>query len=139
MSDEDEDEDEEPEQVRPTKRRPRYRELSTEDDEEDEDDNNGNSEEDEEDEDDGDDDGPVKHYTTSQMGQKGEPFTDADLYMAAKHAAQYNRWLEMSSKSRWEPFAEKASVLDVVTVFEITQMYAVRTTISEIMGGVLQA
>lgn len=45
------------------------------------------------------------------MGQKGEPFTEADLYMASKHAAKYNQWLDMSSKDRWESFSEQVSVL----------------------------
>lgn len=48
------------------------------------------------------------------MGQKGEPFTDADLYMAARHAAKYSAWAEMTSKDRWEPFAEKVRELPTV-------------------------
>lgn len=105
--DDDDDDDDEPEKIRPTKRRPRYKEVSTEEEDEEEDCNGRSEEEDEE----GDGES-IKHYKESEMGQKGEPFTEADLYMAAKHAAQYSDWIEMSSKDRWEPFAEKVSVFN---------------------------
>lgn len=117
VSDEDDDEDDdEPELIRPTKRRPQYRDLTTEDeDEEDEDEDDGQLNkpaDDDDDGDDGDDDNEaIHHYSESQMGQKGEPFTEADLYMASKHAAKYNQWLDMSSKDRWESFSEQVSVL----------------------------
>ncbi|EKM83559.1 hypothetical protein AGABI1DRAFT_123887 [Agaricus bisporus var. burnettii JB137-S8] len=113
VSDEDDDEDDdEPELIRPTKRRPQYRDLTTEDeDEEDEDEDDGQLNkpaDDDDDGDDGDDDNEaIHHYTENQMGQKGEPFTEADLYMASKHAAKYNQWLDMSSKDRWESFSEQ--------------------------------
>ncbi|KXN83883.1 hypothetical protein AN958_00963 [Leucoagaricus sp. SymC.cos] len=104
LSDEDDDDDDEPEQIRSTKRRPRYKELSTDGEEdEDEEEEDGQSEEEEE-EDDGE---PIKRYSEEEMGQKGEPFTDADLYMVAKHAAEYSDWIQMASKERWEPFAGK--------------------------------
>lgn len=103
----DDDDDDEPELTRPTKRRPRYKEISTDEDED-------NDEEEEEDaksegeDDDAEDDGKaINHYLESEMGQKGDPFTDADLYMVAKHAAKFSRWLDMPSKDRWEPFTEK--------------------------------
>lgn len=114
MSDGDDDDDE-PELIKPTKRRPRYRELSTdeEDEEDEEDGEEGKSPEGEEEEEEEEEDGePIKHYSESDMGQKGEPFTEGDLYMAAKHAAKYSAWNEMTSKDRWEPFADRVRALD---------------------------
>ncbi|KAF9455075.1 hypothetical protein P691DRAFT_655007 [Macrolepiota fuliginosa MF-IS2] len=105
LTDEDDDDDDEPEQVRPAKRQPHYRDLSS--DEEEEEEGGGNKSEGEEEEEEEDDNDSVKRYTENEMGQKGEPFTDADLYMAAKHAAKYSAWGEMASKDRWERFAEK--------------------------------
>jgi len=104
LSDEDEDDDDdEPEVIRPTKRRPRYKELSTDEEDDSEEEEDAKSEED----DDEDDGKPIHHYSESEMGQKGDPFTDADFYMVAKHAAKFSRWLDMTSKDRWEPFTEK--------------------------------
>lgn len=105
LSDEDEedDDDDEPEVIRPTKRRPRYKELSTDEEDDSEEEEDVKSEEDDE-EDDG---KPIHHYSESEMGQKGDPFTDADFFMVAKHAAKFSRWLDMTSKDRWEPFTEK--------------------------------
>jgi len=111
--DDDDDDDDEPELTRPTKRRPRYKEISTDEDED-------NDEEEEEDaksegEDDAEDDGKaINHYLESEMGQKGDPFTDADLYMVAKHAAKFSRWLDMPSKDRWEPFTEKVGTFTLI-------------------------
>lgn len=105
LSDEDEDDDDdEPEVIRPTKRRPRYKELSTDEEDDSEEEEDAKSEEDDDEEDDG---KPIHHYSESEMGQKGDPFTDADFYMVAKHAAKFSRWLDMTSKDRWEPFTEK--------------------------------
>ncbi|KAJ3560468.1 hypothetical protein NP233_g10820 [Leucocoprinus birnbaumii] len=108
ISDEDDDDDDdEPEKIRPTKRKPVYKEVSS-DEEENEEDEEDEGQSGKAEEDDAEDDGkPIKHYSESEMGQKGEPFTDADLYMAAKHAAKFNNWVQMASKDRWEPFAEK--------------------------------
>jgi len=110
----DDDDDDEPELTRPTKRRPRYKEISTDEDED-------NDEEEEEDaksegeDDDAEDDGKaINHYLESEMGQKGDPFTDADLYMVAKHAAKFSRWLDMPSKDRWEPFTEKVGSFTLI-------------------------
>jgi len=122
LSDEDEDDDDdEPEVIRPTKRRPRYKEISTDEDEDDD------EEEEEDTKSEGaDDDGKaIHHYLESEMGQKGDPFTDADFYMVAKHAAKFSRWLDMTSKDRWEPFTEKVGtvVLDNLTLPNSSQVY----------------
>ena len=58
-------------------------------------------------EDESDDDTPVKPWHEDDMGQKGEPFTEADMYIAAKYIAEFPRWHETTSKDRWGPFAEK--------------------------------
>lgn len=60
-----------------------------------------------EDEDESDDDTPVKKWHEDDMGQKGEPFSEADMYIASKYIAEFPRWHETTSKDRWGPFAEK--------------------------------
>ncbi len=72
------------------------------------------------------------------MGQKGEPFTDADLYMAAKHAAKYSAWADMNAKDRWEPFAGKVRGLPIrYHRLGQTSCILVYATVIEVMGGVL--
>jgi hypothetical protein len=115
-----EEDDDEPEVIRPTKRKPRYKEMST-DEEEEEEEGKSEEEEDDEDEDEDDDGEPIQRYSESEMGQKGEPFNDADLYMAAKHAAKYSEWVEMASKDRWDPFADRVGVLIPMTLRIIIQ------------------
>lgn len=122
--DDDDDDDDEPEVIRPTKRRPRYKEISTDEDEDDdeEEEEDIKSEEEEDEEDDG---KAIHHYTESEMGQKGGPFTDADFYMVAKHAAKFSGWPDMTSKDRWEPFTEKVGTLvpDNLTLLNSSPVY----------------
>jgi hypothetical protein len=135
VSDEEDDDDDEPELIRPTKRRPQYRDLTTEDEDDEGEDPSNKSEEEEQDDGHDDNDGEtIHHYNESQMGQKGEPFSEADLYMASKHAAKYDRWLDMSSKDRWDPFAEQVSILWLCSRISCRKKSLVSATISEIMG-----
>ncbi|KAJ2919310.1 hypothetical protein MD484_g1151, partial [Candolleomyces efflorescens] len=101
--------DDEDESRSSRRKRPKYRDPSTSEEEEDEE-----EEEDQEtasvsneDEDESDDDTPVKKWHEDDMGQKGEPFSEADMYIAAKYIAEFPRWHETTSKDRWGPFAEK--------------------------------
>ncbi|GLB36006.1 hypothetical protein LshimejAT787_0302940 [Lyophyllum shimeji] len=59
------------------------------------------------DSDDDDDDEPVKVWSESEMGPKGGPFTDADLYVTAKYLAFFPNFDEASGKERWQPFSER--------------------------------
>lgn len=105
-----EDSDSEEEKIPPPRRRPQYRESSSEPDE----DAEGTKEEDEEDDDDdddgADDDGLLQHWDTSEMGPKGGPFTDADLYITAQYIASFPNFEDAPAKDRWDPFHEKVSV-----------------------------
>lgn len=38
------------------------------------------------------------------MGESGEPFTDADMRIAARYVASQPNWAKMTSKARWEGF-----------------------------------
>ncbi|KAF9015530.1 hypothetical protein BDQ17DRAFT_1269418 [Cyathus striatus] len=97
-SDEEGSESSEEEEKIPQRRRPKYRESSTEGEEEEEEDIEGESSDDGE---------PITVYKESEMGSKGEPFTEADHYIAAKYISTFPDWEEASSKERWEPFCEK--------------------------------
>jgi hypothetical protein len=124
VSDEDDDDDE-PELIRSTNRRPQYRDPTTEDEDDDDDGQSNKSEEGKQNDndDDDDDDETIRHYNESQMGQKGEPFTEADLYMAAKHAAKYDRWLDMTSKDRWDPFTDQVSFFQLCSCISCRKFF----------------
>ncbi|TFK36857.1 hypothetical protein BDQ12DRAFT_706092 [Crucibulum laeve] len=105
-SDEDEEESSEDEKISKPKPRqrpkPKYRESSTEREED-------STDEDEEavSDDDDDDDGSIKHWEESEMGAKGEPFTEADLYYATKYIASRDDWENTGAREKWEPFSER--------------------------------
>ena len=62
------------------------------------------------DNDDGDDeDGPVRVYSESEMGSKGGPFTDADLYITAKYVAFFSDFENATTRERWDPYNELVS------------------------------
>ncbi|KAG6862438.1 hypothetical protein C0995_011878 [Termitomyces sp. Mi166 len=82
------------------RRRPKYNELSSEEDGEEK---NSQSESD----DDDDDDEPIKVCPESEMGQKGEPFTNADHYITAKYTLTLPNFDTVSGKERWEPYSER--------------------------------
>ncbi|KAF8973545.1 hypothetical protein BDZ97DRAFT_1775664 [Flammula alnicola] len=88
------------------RRRPKYKDPSTSED-------SGQSESEDEkqpeedDEDDDEDNGPVRRYSEKEMGEKGGPFTKADLYMTAKHIAFVPNWEQASTKDRWDPHSAK--------------------------------
>ncbi|KAF5384980.1 hypothetical protein D9615_001395 [Tricholomella constricta] len=85
------------------RRRPIYRESSSEDEEEDEEDDTADAEG----ESDGDDDAPIKVWPESEMGPRGGPFTDADLYVTAKYMISFPSFDEASGKERWQPYSER--------------------------------
>ncbi|KAG5715650.1 hypothetical protein E4T56_gene488 [Termitomyces sp. T112] len=87
----------------PVRRRPKYKDLSSEEEDDDNDDDNGQSKPGNED----DDDEPIKVYPESEMGQGGEPFTDADLYITAKYTLTCPNFDNVSGKERWEPYSER--------------------------------
>jgi len=90
----------------PLKRRPKYYESSISSGEDrlstSVDDARESSEEDEDD----DDDGPVRVYSESDMGTKGSPFTDADLYITAKYVASFPDFENVTARERWDPYNE---------------------------------
>ncbi|KAG6836378.1 hypothetical protein H0H93_008678 [Arthromyces matolae] len=96
--------DSEEEVTRPTRRRPRYKESSSEESDEEEEEKDTKSESDEDEED---DETPIRVYSESEMGQKGGPFTDADLYITAKYILASPNFDDLSGKERWEPFSER--------------------------------
>ncbi|KAF8078768.1 hypothetical protein FPV67DRAFT_1466387 [Lyophyllum atratum] len=101
-SNESESEEEEKITVR---RRPKYRDSSSEgeDEEDDEEDDKADAEA----ESDEDDCEAVKVWSESEMGPKGGPFTDADLYVTAKYMASLRNFDEASGKERWQPYSER--------------------------------
>ncbi|KAG6841951.1 hypothetical protein C0991_005131 [Blastosporella zonata] len=102
-SDSDESESEQ-EEKRPVRRRPKYKDSSSEEEDE-EDVNNAQSEP----ESDGDDDEPIKMMSESDMGPRGGPFTDADLYVTAKYTLSMPNFDDASGKERWQPYSERRS------------------------------
>ena len=59
------------------------------------------------DDDDDDDNDSIQSFSESEMGSKGGPFTDADLYVTAKYVAGIPAFDEVSSKERWQPYGER--------------------------------
>lgn len=96
----------------PIRRRPIYRESSSEEDDNDND--NDNEEYGTNEESDDDDDASVQSFSESEMGVKGGPFTDADLYVTAKYAATFPAFDEASAKERWQPYSERVHFTTVV-------------------------
>lgn len=62
--------------------------------------------EDEEEEEDEDDDMPMGEYDENDMGSKGEPFTDADLYFTAKYVASFPNFDNVTHREKWEPYQQ---------------------------------
>lgn len=90
------------------RRRPKYRESSSSEDE-DEEDEDGEAAPTEDRSESADDDGPAKTWSESEMGIKGGPFTEADLYITAKHMLSLPNFEEASGKERWQPYSERVS------------------------------
>lgn len=104
------------------RKRPKYRDSTTSEEEEEEEEEGDDDSDDvdrkpnrsgrhivktEESDDEEDDDSPVQVYQDNEMGQRGEPFTDADMYIAAKHISDFQHWDTAMSKDRWTAFAKK--------------------------------
>ncbi|RXW19522.1 hypothetical protein EST38_g6325 [Candolleomyces aberdarensis] len=100
-------EEEEDEARTSRRKRPKYRDPSTSGDEGGDENEQESASVSNNDEDESDDDTPVKQWHEDDMGQKGEPFSEADMYIAAKYIAEFPRWHETTSKDRWGPFSEK--------------------------------
>lgn len=92
---------------RPRKRRPQYKDVTTS-----EESNTSESEESGDEESEDDDGISVKHYSESEMGVKGGPFTAADHYVTAKYISKFFDWEGTSQRDRWDPYHEK-----VIAVF----------------------
>lgn len=106
MSDDDGSASSDAEHADQVRRKPIYKDVSTTEDEEEVSESGAECDEDEEEEASG-EDAPIKHYSEKDMGEKGGPFTDADLYITAKHIASMPDWHRIVSKQRWDPYAEK--------------------------------
>lgn len=86
----------------PANPRPKYKDFTTSESEE-----GSESEEEDESEDDESEDKPLRRWTEDDMGEKGDPFTDADNYMAAKYLASFPDFEGATSRERWTPFHDK--------------------------------
>jgi len=95
------------ESKRSSRKRPRYEDPSSEEDGDDPQEGDGDTSASISEDDDSDDGIPVKRWIATDMGQKGEPFTEADMYMVAKHIAEHPNWEQATHRERWEAFAEK--------------------------------
>lgn len=118
--------------ARKARKRPRYRDTTTSDEEEDAGDEFDDEDESSEEEatekvpnerkrkfkseegpecdsyDEGEDgDERVRVYDESEMGQRGGPFTEADMYVTAKYICDFPNWASAMSKDRWTPFHER--------------------------------
>ncbi|KAH9486601.1 hypothetical protein JR316_0000666 [Psilocybe cubensis] len=89
------------------KRRPKYKDISTSEEESNEGSDVADQHDESEDNSDGEDLTPLLQYSDKEMGQRGEPFNDADLYVTAKYIAAFTDWEAASSKERWDPYHEK--------------------------------
>lgn len=115
------------------RRRPKYRDPSSSEESESE----GSAEEKEEQGDDEEDDTkPIRHYTEEEMGQKGAPFTEADMYITAKYIATFSQWDDASAKERWEPFVQKVNFYLSCEWNKLTLLSAL-PTFGQIMGRIL--
>jgi hypothetical protein len=109
--DDDDDESSEEEKI-VVRKRPKYKDLSSseedgEGDENDDAEGDAASEEEEEEDDDDDDTGPLPAFDEASMGGRGEPFTDADLAITARHVATFAHFAEAPFQDKWVPYAEK--------------------------------
>lgn len=93
-----------------SKRRPKYKDVTTSEESNEESDAADLNEDSEEDSDD--DETPLLQYSDKEMGQKGGPFTDADLYVTAKYIAAFTNWDDASARDRWNPYHEKVVYID---------------------------
>ncbi|KAF8745117.1 hypothetical protein AX14_010581 [Amanita brunnescens Koide BX004] len=100
----------------PLKRRPKYYESGSSSEEDrpstslDDEGDSAQDEDDEDEDEDGDDaDGPVRLYSENEMGSKGAPFTDADLYITAKYVAFFSDFENATTRERWDPYHELVS------------------------------
>lgn len=89
------------------RRRPKYRDPSSDEDDEDDSEDDSDDAAEEEEEESEDDNEAIKTWSESEMGQKGGPFTDADLYITAKYVASFPNFDDIASKDRWQPYHEK--------------------------------
>ncbi|KAG5653342.1 hypothetical protein H0H81_000964 [Sphagnurus paluster] len=93
-----------------TRRRPKYRDSSSEEEDEEKDGEEKDEKSDAEGESDADDDEDeegIKVWSESEMGAKGGPFTDADLYVTSKYVAFFPDWEDASGKTRWQPYSDR--------------------------------
>ncbi|KAK2461645.1 hypothetical protein APHAL10511_006108 [Amanita phalloides] len=103
--DEDEDEDSSPDEEFSLRRRPKYYESSLSSEEE----NVSTSATGDGDSvynDDDDNVTPIQVFDESEMGFKGGPFTEADLYITAKYVAFFSDFENVTARERWEPYRE---------------------------------
>ncbi|KAF8647940.1 hypothetical protein AX16_006472 [Volvariella volvacea WC 439] len=91
----------------PILKRPSYAESSSSDGEGYGDNDDGSSSSSETMQQSDNDDQSIQSYDESEMGKKGEPFNDADLYITAKHVASYPSWHHATHRDRWESFADR--------------------------------
>lgn len=132
------DEDDVPVKVvkTPVRRRPSYRDPSSDEDEEDDSESESDNSADEEEDESEDDNKPVRAWSESEMGQKGGSFTDADLYITAKYVASFPNFDEIASRDRWQPYSEKVC-FRLSSSYASSDRYIVPYAISEIVDRVL--
>lgn len=87
-----------------SRKRPRYKEESSDNEDEDAD-----GDEDPEDDLDVDEDLVISEFDESAMGLKGGPFTEADTAVCARHVSTFTQFADKSFQEKWVPFGERVS------------------------------
>jgi hypothetical protein len=50
---------------------------------------------------------PSRRYSEEDMGEKGDPFNETDMYFTAKYIASIPDWEHLKQKVRWDSYHEK--------------------------------
>lgn len=67
------------------------------------------------------------------MGEKGDPFTKADLYATAKHIASFPDWDRVVAKQRWDAYGAKVYISSIRSR-SVTNVMIVPSAIREVLG-----
>lgn len=66
------------------------------------------------------------------MGESGEPFTDADMRIAARYVASQPNWAKMTSKARWEGFIARVRAKLMRDYFSLTLFFSCCSTLDDL-------
>lgn len=90
----------------PKRKRPKYRDASSSESEG----GGGGKVSDSEEDDDDDDDVEIPEFNDRKMGKSGEPFTESDMALAARHLASFRKNDPTTWANVWEMFSERVWV-----------------------------